>query len=242
MYTQNPGIVGVFYFPYSLRGYSYYCPVLSLPDLHTHIPKERCWHMLNVHEHFNAALPYVCSTGLHPWYISADAWENDFYHLELIANRSEVCAIGECGLDTLCTTPLPLQQKVFTAQVQLAHSVNKPLIIHCVRAHAAIIEILRNLHVSVPVIFHGFNRNLRIAQMLLKENFYLSWGEALFNPFVQSVFKHVPSDRIFIETDFSVRPIHEMYERAAQIKNENMTKFVNQIHQNYFRVFGIEFF
>lgn len=221
---------------------SYHCLVLIFPNLHTHIPQpDNPWQIMNVHEKPEALLPAVCSIGLHPWYLDEKTWKESFSQVKQLALQPEVLAIGECGLDTLCPTPFALQQKVFTEQVLLANTLNKPLIIHCVRAHAAVVQILQDLQVSVPVIFHGFNRNIHIAQQLLAHHYYLSFGKALFNGVVRKVFEEIPTHAIFLETDHAAISIEDVYSEAAKLKRENLTKFVQQIHQNYFRVFGVRF-
>lgn len=216
--------------------------MLILPNLHTHIPRpDAHWHILNVHEQFDARLPAVCSAGLHPWFIDATTWKAAFSQLTDIAQQTQVIAIGECGLDTLCTTSFDLQKTVFASHIELANALNKPLIIHAVRTHTEIVQMLQEVKVRVPVIFHGFNRNKHIAGLLLEHNYYLSFGKALFNPAVSKVFRHVPAESVFMETDHDPILIEEVYREASKIRGESITKFVQQIHQNYFRVFGIEF-
>ena len=88
---------------------------------------------------------------------------------------------------------------------------------------------------------HGFNNNISIANELLASGFYLSFGKALFNPSMESVFSKIPSDKIFLETDDSDYEIEDIYKKAAQIKNTSIEQLSLQIMQNSKTVFKTNF-
>jgi TatD DNase family protein len=63
--------------------------------------------------------------------------------LRELARRSEVVAIGECGLDyNRDFSPRPVQDRWFEAQVQLACDLKLPLFLHERDAHQRLVEIL----------------------------------------------------------------------------------------------------
>ncbi len=155
-----------------------------------------------------------CSVGFHPWYLDGF----DFEILEKAAALPNVLAIGECGLDAF--TPHKNEVGIFEAHVLLANKLKKPLIIHCVKRHNELISIKKRLekqgNIRVPMIVHGFNNKWAIAENLLKNDFYLSFGAAILNPKSNAaqVLAKMPPDRFFLETDDSDADIQRIYEAA----------------------------
>lgn len=84
-------------------------------------------------------------------------------------------AIGECGLDKRIEMPLEPQISVFEKQLALAEKFGKPVVIHCVAAFQEVIEIKKRLNVKVPMIIHGFSKNIQVADQLINAGFYLSF-------------------------------------------------------------------
>ena len=77
-------------------------------------------------------LPF--SVGIHPWFL--DNWQAQLNAIATLASHPNCWAIGECGIDKNTSTPLPLQQQIFTEQIAIAEALQKPLIIHCVKAYS----------------------------------------------------------------------------------------------------------
>jgi TatD DNase family protein len=145
----------------------------------------------------------LCSVGIHPWYIQENTIETDMNLLSTIAAEKNVLAIGECGLDMLIETAFAVQEKVFIEQIKIAEAIQKPLIIHCVKAFDSLIRIKKEYKVSVPMIVHGYNNNPQIAKQLLKNGFYFSFGKALLKSEsnASKVMVELPMDKLFLETD-----------------------------------------
>lgn len=210
-------------------------------NIHTHSPQAQndivC--VENIHENFNADVSgRQVTMGLHPWFLKADTWEKTLEELCQNAGKPEVLAVGECGLDKLTDTDWNLQIKAFQAQIQLAREVNKPLIIHCVRAFAEVLKELRN--VRVPVVFHGVNNKQTLLQPVIDAGYYLSFGRALINaqPFLIETMNATPSERILLETDDGEIDIREVYKSAARIKDISEKEIVLQLEKNFLNVFG----
>ena len=107
-----------------------------------------------------------------------------------------VVAVGEAGLDKVCTTDFVLQQTVFSAHIQLANELQKPLIVHCVRAHAEAMQLLKKNKVKVPVLFHGFTKSKELALQLMAQGYYLSFGHGLMKNNLRTVFAALPLDQL----------------------------------------------
>jgi TatD DNase family protein len=50
-----------------------------------------------------------------------------------------------------------------------------PVVIHCVAAFQEVIETKKRLHISVPMIIHGFSKNEQTAKQLLDNGFHFFW-------------------------------------------------------------------
>lgn len=175
------------------------------------------------------------SVGIHPWYIIENKLNEMLAFLEEAAALPVVKCIGEAGLDTLRGAGMPLQETVFTRQVRIAEQAGKPVVIHCVRAFHELSTLVKHISPRVPMIIHGFNRKPELAEKLLTEGFYLSFGEALLNkPHVQDALRATPADRLFLETDDRTDvSIQAVYEKAAVVRGISLEELQEKIYQNY---------
>lgn len=186
---------------------------------------------------FDASIPNY-SIGIHPWYINENRMENDLKTIEEKLNLKECLALGECGLDKRIDIPLQVQIEVFEKQIALAEKYQKPLVLHLVAAYQELIEIKNRLKITVPIIIHGFSKNEQIAKQLIDNGFYLSFGKYLIrNPEMESVFKSIPNDKFFLETDTIEESLEEVYTLAAQFKNIKIEDLINLVKSNYATVF-----
>jgi len=186
---------------------------------------------------FEAAIPNY-SIGIHPWYIDENRLENDLKTIEKKLQLSECLALGECGLDKRIEIPLALQIEVFEKQIELAEKYQKPLVLHLVAAFDELIEIKKRLKIKVPIIIHGFSKNEQVAKQLIDNGFYLSFGKYLLrNPDLETVFKSVPNDRFFLETDTIAETLEEVYTLAAKYKNIKIEDLIEIVNTNFSTVF-----
>lgn len=172
--------------------------------------------------------PY--SIGIHPKDISVDSVEEQFSWLE--SNITENClAIGECGLDSMVQIPQKIQEQIFLRQILISNEIKKPLIIHCVRKFYEVISLKKKARQAV--IIHGFNKKERIAEDLLKNNFYLSFGKAvLYHLSLQEIVKNTPLDKMFLETDNECFNIEELYSKVSELKGISLEKLTEQVLEN----------
>jgi len=186
---------------------------------------------------FEASIPFY-SIGIHPWYIKEDRIDDDLKIIEDKLQTENCLAIGECGLDKRIEVPLDLQISVFEKQLILAEKYKKPVVIHCVAAFQEVIAIKKKMKISVPMIVHGFSKNIQVADQLIKEGFYLSFGKYLLrNPELKTVFEQIPNDRFFLETDTIEETIEQVYNLAADYKNITINGLKDIISSNYKTVF-----
>lgn len=167
------------------------------------------------------------SVGLHPKSCSKQ-WEKEFEKIIDCGKHPNCWAIGECGLDVFSKTPLALQKTIFEQHILLANRLQKPVVIHCVRLHSDLISFAKKTETAL--IIHGFHKKYSVAEFLLKQGFYLSFGQALLkNESLQNTFKQTDNSRFFLETDTSQTPISEIYKKASELKTFDVE---NQINSN----------
>lgn len=178
------------------------------------------------------------SVGLHPWFITAASWEQQFETVKEKCRLENVVAVGEAGLDKVCATDFALQQTVFAAHIQLANEIQKPLIVHCVRAHAEALQLLKQYNLTVPVLFHGFTKSKELALQLIAQGYYLSFGHGLLKENLRTVLAAVPLEQVLLETDNSTASIQEIYTLAASAFQIDEDSLSLQLSKNAARVFG----
>jgi TatD DNase family protein len=182
---------------------------------------------------FDAAIPHY-SIGIHPWFIDEKRLETDLQTIDEKLFLPACLALGECGLDKRVEIPLYFQKEVFIKQIFLAEKHNKPIVLHCVAAFQEVIEIKNRHHVSVPMIVHGFSKNMQTAKQLIDNGFYLSFGKYLLqNPDLKEVFQSVPNDKFFLETDTLDQTIAEFYAIAAEYKGMTLEALQLQLDGNW---------
>ncbi len=207
-------------------------------DIHKHSyqPQEQVICIENILTNFLACpADRPVSAGLHPWYL--ENAEEELDQLKSICPQGNVVAIGECGLDRLTKTDWTRQVKYFEAQLELATALNKPVVIHCVRAFAETMAMLKGI--TVPVIFHGVNKKLSAVEPLIQSGYFLSFGKAILHPSetIIHTLQAVPSAQLFLETDDAETSIQEIYKTAAGIRNISENEIALQLQKNYHSVF-----
>jgi TatD DNase family protein len=127
---------------------------------------------------------------------------------------------------------------VFEKQLVLAEKYRKPVVIHCVAAFQEVIAIKKKMNISVPMIIHGFSKNKETAEQLIANGFYISFGKYLLrNPELELVFKNIPKERFFLETDTIEEGIAAVYELAAKYRNIEIKEMATIINANFDTVF-----
>jgi TatD DNase family protein len=175
------------------------------------------------------------SLGLHPWFLTKENFNSDFKKLAQIVDNQSVMMIGECGLDRLKGEDMTFQTEAFAAQIQLAESSLKPVVIHCVKAYSELIALKKKLNPHVPMIVHGFNQNEQILRELLKNDFYISIGTAILrgDSNAAKYISSIPLDKLFFETDDQRLSIKKVYEQAAKLLNVDLSILKEKIYTNF---------
>lgn len=163
------------------------------------------------------------AVGLHP--LDMDKW-NDTAAAEirhLAQSDPKIVAIGEMGLDFFKADDKAMQKAAFIAQLEIAQSLNLPVIIHCREAAEEMAELLETFTAqkgSVRGVMHCWTGSPEETQRFLNLGFFISFsGIVTFKSAkqVKASAKMVPSDRILIETDCPfLSPVPKRKEKRNQ--------------------------
>lgn len=152
------------------------------------------------------------AAAVHPWYVGDhdDPRDDARWRLvEALAADPRVCAVGETGLDALRTgddeSHAQRVEAWFIAHVELALAVDKPLVIHCVRALHRLLELLRERRSPrLRGVVHAFSGSVEQAAELARLGFCVGIGPAVTRDRsrrVRAVAAGVAADSLLLETD-----------------------------------------
>ena len=177
--------------------------------------------------------------GIHPWHITPALLTQQYAEITSYASQANCLALGEIGLDKICSTPWDLQLEVFEKQIDLANTLHKPVIIHCVKAQQEILKLKSKA--KTPWILHGFNQKAQVGHEWLRHDFYLSFGKALLEPDsnASQFLPQVPLDKLFLETDQAQESIETIYKAACERLDLPLEKLDSILQVNFNRIFSI---
>jgi TatD DNase family protein len=191
--------------------------------------------------HLGKDVPHQYFTvGLHPWWTEQSATADQRKELERLLTDSHCLAMGEMGLDNLKGPAMKSQIDILRSQLAIADEMNKPVIIHCVRAFGQLSEIKKEFPGIEKWCVHGYGRHATLAKQLIDQGFYLSLMPGLPPAKYMALFESLPHDRLFLETDsMPDADIIGVYEAMASLANLSMVELKEQMNNNARTFFGI---
>jgi TatD DNase family protein len=197
------------------------------------------------------------TVGMHP-HDAKDVSEADFEKLRKLARNKRVVAIGETGLDFYYDhSPRETQIRVFRRFIELAKETDLPLVVHDRDAHKEIADLLRSEGDGrLRGVIHCFTGDFEAAKNFLDLGFFLSFSGIITfknaGP-LREVLKHVPLDRLLIETDSPyLAPVphrgrrnepafvRSVAETVASVRKENLETVGEATTRNVQKLFGCE--
>jgi len=142
------------------------------------------------------------AVGIHP-HDSADLPAGWLQTLEEQMNHPRVVALGEMGLDYFKEyTPKETQRRVLTAQLELATSLEVPVIIHNRDSDADMTELMRKYGPGTGVM-HCFTSDLHMAETMVDAGYFISFsGIVTFgNKTVSNTIMGLDVSVMMVETD-----------------------------------------
>lgn len=196
---------------------------------------------------------FYASVGVHPDY--EDIQEPTVDELIKLANHPKVIAIGETGLDYFrLTGDLEWQRTRFRTHIRAAIATGKPLVIHTRNSPEDTLRIMREENAQqVGGVMHCFTESLVVALEAIALGFYISFsGIITFKNAhtIKEVAKHVPLDRILVETDspyLAPTPyrgktnqpsyVKHVAEEVANLRGISFDELAAATTENFFRLF-----
>jgi len=174
-----------------------------------------------------------------------------------LAAHPKVDAVGEIGIDLYWKiVPLITQTKALETQLELAASLNLPVIIHDRDAHSEVMAALRAVRPGVGVVLHAFSGDTSMAREAVEAGYYLGVDGPLTykrNEALRGIFKALPLERILIETDAPYLPpqpwrgkrnepayVRAVAEKLAEIRVQDVSEVAEATSANGARLFGWE--
>lgn len=204
------------------------------------------------------------SFGYHPWCVGerSPRWHENLRELL----RQTRAAVGEIGLDRWKRDlPWEGQEEVFAAQVRLAAEFNRPASIHCLQAWGPLVDILeREPLPACGILLHSYGGSVETLERLARRGAYFSlpgyYAHARKDR-QREVFRHVPPDRLLLETDapdqglpedrvdYALRDaggmplnhpanLRAVYRFAAELYGESPEALAERVERNFARLFG----
>ncbi|WP_395343448.1 TatD family hydrolase [Ningiella sp. W23] len=193
------------------------------------------------------------SCGVHPLH-QEDAC--DYQTLLSHVKRDDVIAVGETGLDYYYSAETKeVQLQSFVDHIKAANVVEKPLIIHTRAAQQDTLSLLNEHYdVKTGAVLHCFTESLEMAQAAIELGIYISIsGIVTFNSAkeLQDTVKHIPLDKLLIETDSpwlaptpyrgkenQPKYVKRVGEFVAELKGMSTDELAHVTTENFYRLFS----
>ena len=185
-----------------------------LVDVHTHHPR------------LGVLSPTMA--GIHPWDAERGRDLPDFAHCDII---------GETGLDYASKVDKEAQARLFCHHLDIAEKLDKPVVLHIVKAFEPAMQILKKYSLK-GVVFHGFIGSAEQAQRAISQGYFLSFGDrSLRSPRTCEVIATMPIENLFCETDDNRDiSIEQIYQSIAELRGISIEELASQLIDNYKRV------
>ena len=205
---------------------------MFFPDIHTHFYQRNSISILNTHSSLDA----LHSRGIHPWNVDEN-YKLKIRELETDLQHPFCLALGEIGLDKLCSSDFELQRKAFIQQIELSEEFKLPIIIHCIKASNELFQLKKEINPTQPWIWHGFNK-VYLLQQTLDIEIIPSFGQAIVHnlPLQQEVSK-LNSNQFLLETDSSILSIEAIYKTVAISRNYSLETLQKEQITNFKTIF-----
>lgn len=144
-----------------------------------------------VKQNFKNAMP---TYGLHPW--NSDKIE--FFDEKLL---SDTKIIGEIGMDSVwCDINLDIQRDLFIKQLEIAHNLQKPIILHTKGQEKEIFDIISNYNLP-KIIIHWYSCENYIELYKNLGCFFTISADCKISETTQKIIDLVDLEHLLIETD-----------------------------------------
>lgn len=177
------------------------------------------------------------SAAIHPWHVTKFTPEQVSIMLENLEKQPGLIAVGETGLDKICSSDYQRQKHIFEMHLEFAEKLRKPVIIHAVKSwNELMIYIKKN---NVPFVLHGYSAGIELTKQLIDQGCCFSVGKAVLRitPRFREAIQIIPLTSLFLETDDSSLNIREIYNEVSKILNLPLEELKMQVKMNFDTLF-----
>lgn len=213
------------------------CNKINYLDFHTHkLRRQNDSHITEIVSiHLGNEIPHNLYTiGKHPWFTNSQLSDKEKRELKTHLQNENCLALGEVGLDRLKGASLDIQKDILRSQLDIANELNKPVIIHCVRAFDQLLQVKKEFSTLKKWCIHGYARHAKLAEQLINQGFYLSLMPVI-NPSESYIelLRSLPIEKLFLETDSMPNiTIEQLYLQASKIIDISVDELKSQLIQN----------
>jgi len=202
---------------------------------------------------------FHAAVAIHPNH-TAGITENDWHTIVELAQRDDVIAIGETGLDCYWDdAPIAVQMDLFHRHLELSRETGKPILIHCRDAWSELLPILQQAK-GLRGVIHAFSGNTEQMLACVELGLFVSFAgsvtyrNAKFSSLWEAA-KNVPADRLLLETDAPFMIPHPYRGklprneptlaaltalRLAELRGVPLRTIAETTAQNAFRLLGLQ--
>jgi TatD DNase family protein len=202
-----------------------------------------------------------CAVGLHPWYVhelDESARVRTLDTLPEVLREQGAVAVGECGLDALKAkrggAPMDVQRAVLARHVAVARELGLPLVLHCVRAHGAMLELLEaGGPLAQGGVLHSYGGPPDLIGRYARLGLSFSFAGSVLREEARknrAALAAVPLDRLLVESDGpdqAAEPggrsepcdILRVLAVAAQLRPESSGALARAVSENARALFGL---
>ncbi|MDM3871461.1 TatD family hydrolase [Porticoccus sp. W117] len=206
------------------------------------------------------SLPGIfAAVGLHPWWVAA--WSEQQTPQQLVTalekylQHPKCVAVGECGLDGYLDIAIEQQLPWFEQQLKLACDAKLPVIIHVLKAHNRVIELLKKYRLPKGGVIHAFTGSAELGRRYWELGFYLGIGGTITYERARKTrdaVTQLPLQSLLLETDAPDMPLWghqgqsnsplylpEIANCLAQLRGQSVEDIAAQTTANSQQLFGI---
>lgn len=174
--------------------------------------------VIHLSDQFSSVHPML---GVHPWLVHEQS--KDWADLLRDYLQHSNAGLGEIGLDKwVRNVDFELQKEFFVKQLDIAHELQLPVTIHCLKAFGHLINLL-NSRQRPPkgFLLHSYSGPLELIDEFIELGAYFSFSAYFLNDRKinqRQLFKEIPINRILIESD---APHMAGPQKWMQLQSEN---------------------
>lgn len=203
------------------------------------------------------------AVGLHPCWLSGNIDQHS-RGTQLSALRSALIdqlntdnciAIGECGLDQYIDGDAELQEAVLACHLEIAQQYDKPILLHCRRAHNQMLRCLKAFPLKRGGILHAYSGSREQAEQYWQMGFYLGIGGTITYDRAnktRNAVQGLPLEALVLETDAPDMPlngqqgrrntplnIREIAQTLAHLRGDSLDAIAQQTTANAKKLFQL---